>query len=209
MKKQIFWSVVCAFFCVLSGLAGAISVTFIQEQRPGRKTLQVHRLELTDARDNVRAVFAVEESGSVVLCMLSRDKVPVIELGASEDRGGQLDNYTPSGRLIIRDGSGTPVIRLRAVGEGDGNLSFSTSNTPDQVTVGYEPYGDVTDGHDRAVWGVQVRGVNHESTGLGVSMEDGAVLGFMNPKQSSEKDLRKILVPPTLKLPAGGPGLSR
>lgn len=183
MKIKIIWSVVSLFLCVLSGIVGAYSMTVLQERRAERSTLRVSRLELTDAKKNVRAVFFVEADGSVFLRMLSRENVPVVELGMSEDPG-PFNMYTPSGGLIIRDGARTPVIQLRTVGQGEAALSFSSSNTPGQVEVGYMPYGDVISKHDLGTWGIEIRGAKHESTGVGVRTEDGAAHEFLGPRMT-------------------------
>jgi len=177
---KIIWGVVSLFLCVLSGIVGAYSVTALQERRAAGKTLQARRLELTDAKRNVRAVFSVEDGGSVFLRMFSKENVPVVELGSSEDPG-PYKLYTPSGSLIIRDGAQTPVIQLRTLHAGEGALSFSSANTPDQVVVGYQPYGDVIDGHDYGKWGIEVRGANRKSASLLVFTEDGIVQGFTAP----------------------------
>jgi hypothetical protein len=149
------------------------------ERAPRRgKDFAGSQVELTDTKKHVRAVFAVEDDGSVSLRMLSNDNVPVVELGVNEDRGGVQNRYTPSGGLTIRDGEGTQVIRLRTVNKGDGALSFSSARTEDQVAVGYMPYGDVIGEHDLARWGIAVRGPDHKSIGLGVFTEDGIMQGF-------------------------------
>ena len=185
MKVKTIWAVVSLFLCVVSGIAGAYLVTVLQEHRIEWKTLQVRRLELTDAKKHVRAVFAVEDDGSVSLRMLSKRNVPVVELGVNEDRGGLQDRYTPSGGLTIRDGESTPVIRLRTVNKSDAALSFSSARREDQVVVGYMPYGDVIDEHDLAIWGIAVRGANRESTGVGVHTEDGIPQEFVGPRKTS------------------------
>jgi hypothetical protein len=170
---------------VLSGIVGAYSMMLLQEHRANGDTLQVHKLELIDAHKGVRAVFSVEDDGSVFLRMLSKENVPVVELGVNEDRGGAQNRYTPSGGLTIRDGGSTPVIRLRTVNKGDGTLSFSSARTEDQVAVGYMPYGDAIGEHDLAIWGIAVRGANHQSTGVGVRTEDGIAQEFVGPKKTS------------------------
>jgi len=180
MKDKIIWCVASLFLCVLSGIAGAYSVTILQERRAEGKTLQVRRLELTDAQKNVRAVFSVEDDGSVFLRMLSKEKAPVVELGVNENPG-PYKLYTPSGSLTIHDGAGTPAIRLRTLEKGEAALSFSSTNNPDLVGVGYTHYGDVIDGHDRGMWGLQIDGPNHQSTGVNVFSEDGVLKGSTVP----------------------------
>ena len=183
MKNKIIWGAVSLFLCVLSGIVGAYSVTVLQDRRADGKTLQARRLELTDAQKNVRAVFSVEDDGSVFLRMLSKEKAPVVELGVNENPG-PYKLYTPSGSLTISDGAGTPAIRLRTVNKGEGSLSFSSTNKEDQVAVGYMPYGDVIDGHDRGMWGIQIAGPNRKSTGLNVFAQDGMVQGFTAPLEA-------------------------
>lgn len=185
MHVKVIWGAVCVFLCVLSGIAGAYSATVLQERLAEAKALQVRRLELTDRKKHVRAVLAVEDDGSVSLRMLSKENVAVVELGVNEDRGRAQNRYTPSGGLTIRDGEGIPVIRLRTFNKGDGALSFSSVRTEDQVAVGYIPYGDVIDEHDRAIWGVAVRGANHESTGVGVHTVDGIAQEFVGPRKTN------------------------
>ena len=211
MKAKIILGVVSLVLCVLSGMAGAYSVVLLQEHRTrgtalqiggleptvayaqerktGGETLQVRRLELTDRNQNVRAVFAVEDDGSVSLRMLSKENVPVVELGVNEDPGpGKL--YVPSGKLTIRDGSKTPIIQLGTYSASEGTLLFSSANAHGLVAVGYQPTGDVIDGHDHGLWGVQVKGPNHDFTIMGVRTEDGIAQEFISPKMTSPNSAR-------------------
>jgi hypothetical protein len=185
MKMKIIWGAVSLLLCVLSGIVGACSMTFLQERKAGRETLQVRRLEVIDAQKNVRAVFSVEDDGSVFLRMLSKEKAPVVELGVNEN-SGPYKLYTPSGSLTIHDGAGTPAIRLRTIERGEGSLSFSSTNKEDQVAVGYMPYGDYVDKHGPGIWGIQIAGPNHKSTGLNVFAKDGVVQGFTAPLEAPQ-----------------------
>jgi len=180
MKNKVIWGVVSLFLCVLSGIVGAYSMMLLQEHKANGDALQVHKLELIDAHKGVRAVFSVEDDGSVFLRMLSKESVPVIELGVNENPG-PYKQYTPSGGLTIRDGAGTPAIRLRTLDKGEAALSFSSTSNPDLVGVGYTHYGDVIDGHDRGMWGLQIAGPNHQSTGVNVFSEDGVLKGSTVP----------------------------
>jgi len=186
MKDKIIWGVVSLFLSLLSGIAGAYSMLLLQADKANGETLQVQRLELIDAHKGVRAVFSVEDDGSVFLRMLSKENAPVVELGVNENPGA-YKQYTPSGILTIRDGSGTPAIRLRTLEKGEASLSFSSTNTPDLVGVGYAHYGDVIDGHDRGMWGIQIAGLNHKSVGLNVFAKDGVLLGAYAPLESPQR----------------------
>lgn len=180
MKNKIIWGVVSLFLCLLSGIIGAYSMLLLQEHKANGETLQVHKLELIDAHKGVRAVFSVEDDGSVFLRMLSKENAPVVELGVNENPG-PYKQYTPSGSLTIRDGAGIPAIRLRTFEKGEASLSFSSTNTPDLVGVGYAHYGDVIDGRDRGMWGLQIAGPNHQSSGVNVFSEDGVLKGATLP----------------------------
>lgn len=180
MKNKVIWGVISLFLCVLSGIVGAYSMLLLQEHKTNGETLQVHRLELIDAHKGVRAEFFVEDDGSVFLRMLSKENASVVELGVNENPG-PYKQYTPSGSLTIRDGTGTPAIRLRTLDKGEAALSFSSTGNPDLVGVGYSHYGDVIDGHDRGMWGLQIAGPNHQSTGVNVFAEDGVLKGATVP----------------------------
>jgi len=182
--------VICLILCVLSGIAGAYSVVLLQEHRTADQTLRARSLELTDARQHVRAIFSVEDDGSVLLRMLSKENVPVIELGVNENPG-PYKLYSPSGSLIMRDGAGTPVVRLRTIEKGEASLSFSSTSIPNLVDVGYSHYGDVIDGHDRGMWGVQILGPNHQSTGMSVFARDGVLQGFTVPLEAPHSASQK------------------
>lgn len=184
MKNKITWGIVSLSLCVLSGIIGAYSMLLLLEHKANGETLQVHKLELIDDHKGVRAVFSVENDGSVFLRMLSKENAPVVELGVNENPG-TYKQYTPSGSLTIRDGVGTPAIRLRTVQKGEGSLSFSSTHTPDQVTMGYMPYGDAIGEHNLATWGIAIRGPNHQSTGVGVRTEDDVAKGFLAPQKNS------------------------
>jgi len=185
MKNKVIWNAISLFLCVLSGIIGAYSMMILQEYRTKRDTLQVHKLELVDAHKKVRAVFSVEDDGSVFLRMLSKENAPVVELGVNEN-SGPYNLYAPSGSLTISDGAETPVIRLRTVKKGEGVLSFSSTNKEDQVAVGYMPYGDVIDGHDRGIWGLQIAGPSHQSSGFNVFEEDGVLKGSTVPLEPAD-----------------------
>ena len=105
MKSKVIWGVFSLMLCVMSGVAGAYSMMLLQEHKANGDTLQVHKLELIDAHKGVRAVFSVEDDGSVFLRMLSRENMPVVELGVNENPG-PYKLYTPSGSLTMRDGGG-------------------------------------------------------------------------------------------------------
>jgi hypothetical protein len=75
-----------------------------------------------------------------------------------------------------------------AVRSGHGTLSFSTDHTNNLIAVGYQPLGDVVDGHDRGMWGISIKGHNHETKGMNVFTEDGMPQGFtvpLTPPQST------------------------
>lgn len=205
MKSKIMLCVALLLMCVMSGIVGAYSVMVLQEHRGLRTTLQPRgygeavvyaqerkadgeslksrRLELTDARGNVRAIFAVEDDGGVYLRMLSNKSEPVVELGVTEN-SGQYKKYVPSGSLIIRDGAMTPVIQLSTTNEGEGALLFSSARTFGQVSLGYSRVGDAIDEHDRGIWGLRVMGADHKVTGFGAYSEDGTIKGFTVPLES-------------------------
>ena len=191
MKSKVIWGVFSLMLCVMSGVAGAYSMMLLQEHKANGDTLQVHKLELIDAHKGVRAVFSVEDDGSVFLRMLSRENMPVVELGVNENPG-PYKLYTPSGSLTMRDGAGTPAIQLHVLKQDEGSLSFSNLRSMDQVAVGYMPYGDVVDGHDRGMWGIQIAGPDHKSVGLNVFSKDGVIQGPYAPLESPEK----IVAPP-------------
>lgn len=180
MNKKMLWGVVCLVLCALSSAIGGYFAVLIQGHRIERQTLRVRKLELVDTKDDVRAVFSVDNDGSVFLRLLANNNVPVVELGVNETPG-PFRRYTPSGSLTIRDGEGTPAIRLRTLGKGEASLSFSSTNNANVVGVGYGHYGDVIDGHDRGMWGIQIAGPNHESSGLNVFSRDGILQGFRAP----------------------------
>jgi len=185
MKNKLIWGVASMFVCLLSGITGGYSAMSLQGLRTTGKVLQAHKLELIDAQRNVRAVLSVEDDGSVFLRMLSKERLPVVELAVNEDPG-PYGLYTPSGSLTIRDGGGTPAIRLRTIGKGEATLSFSSTNNSDLVDVGYAHYGDVIDGHDRGMWGLHIVGPNHQSTGLNVVSMDGVLQGFTAPLEAPQ-----------------------
>ena len=149
MKNKVIWGVISLFLCVLSGIVGAYSMLLLQEHKTNGETLQVHRLELIDAHKGVRAEFR-RGRRQRFLRMLSKENASVVELGVNENPG-PYKQYTPSGSLTIRDGTGTPAIRLRTLDKGEAALSFSSTGNPEilLVGVGYSHYGDVIDGHDR------------------------------------------------------------
>jgi len=187
MKSKIILGISALFLCLSSGVIGAYTMMRLQARGNDGKTLQVHRLELIDAKKNVRAVFAAEDDGNVSLRMMSKANSPVIELGVN-DSPDKHNIYRPSAGLTIRDGENTPVIRLRSVNKGDGSLSFSSTRTEDQVTVGRMPYGDVINDHDYATWGIVVRGADHQSTGVGVYTEDGVAQYFVGPAETHPRN---------------------
>ena len=167
--------------CLLSGFVGALSVALLQNTT--KETLQVRRLEITDIRSRVRAVLSVDDDGSVYLRMLSKDQKPIVTLGVNESlRGDQA--YMPSGGLIISDVTGKPSIGLRTIKKGEGALTFASAQTSNQVTVGYSPYGDFEDGHDRGAWGIQITGPDRKKAGLNVFATDGQLQGFTLPLQA-------------------------
>ena len=184
MKMKIAVASVCGcLLCLFSGAAGAYWALMLESRQP-KKALQVRQLELIDADKRVRGRLAVEDDGEVTFRMLSTNRVPVIELSTKESSTGKLGNMS-SPNLTLRDDSRNPVIELGTSHGSDGVLFFSNRKTRGQVSVGYQPYGDVVDGVDRGIWGIQVKGPNHESTGVGVYTEDGKALRFLEPRKTT------------------------
>ena len=183
MKNKTLLGLACVL-CALSGAAGAYAMLVLEAHHTVPGTLQARRLELTDESKHVRASFAVEDDGSVVLRMMSAADVPMVELGVGDSRDHQSRNHIQSGTLVIGDGLSTPVIQLGTSREGEGTLFFSSRQTRGQVAVGYQPYGDVVDGIDRGIWGIQVKGPDHETTGVGVYTENGLAETFVGPHKS-------------------------
>lgn len=183
MKVKITTSAIYIFACILSGAIGAYSMRALQGSDTNRGTLQTHRLELIDARKNVRAVLSVDDDGSVFLRMLSRKSVPIVELGVNGNDGPQQIPI-PSGQLTIRDKTGKPSVQLRSFDNGEGSLLFAGPNTQEQVAVGYSHYDDVIDGHDRGKWGITIVGPDHKLAGIGVFAKDGILQGFTIPLEA-------------------------
>ena len=74
--------------------------------------------------------FSSRTTAAFFLRMLSKENASVVELGVNENPG-PYKQYTPSGSLTIRDGTGTPAIRLRTLDKGEAALSFSSTGNPE------------------------------------------------------------------------------
>lgn len=166
-----------AFLCVLSGVVGAFSTRLLESN--GQGSLQVSRLEIVDAQKNARAVLSVEDNGAVSLRLLSKDKKAIVTLASDFTSVGT--SSSPYGVLSIADSSGRPKVELRTNARAEGSLTFSSPYLPDQVRVGYSPYGDFEDGHERGAWGIQIAGPEHSKTGLNVFSLDGVLQGATIP----------------------------
>jgi hypothetical protein len=145
--------------------------------------MQVKKLEVIDARRNVRAVLSAEGKDGVSLRFLSEDKKPIVVLGVGAiSKGSQSD--AASGSLVIANADGRQAIELRTSDTGEGSLTFSSARIPDQVIVGYSRYGDYDDGHNRGAWGIQITGPEHSKTGVNVFTKDGILQGPTIPLEA-------------------------
>jgi hypothetical protein len=180
---QIFLLIVV---CVLSGMAGAYLMMHMTRTEKKASMIQTQRLELTDSNGKVRATFSVD-GGQVALRMLSQEGQPVLSLTVDQDRESAKRS---AGSIEIHDDSGKPLITMHSVGQERAQVAISGPSGDDQVSLGYSPYGDVIDGHERGMWGLQVKGPGHSSSGINVFSEDGALKGFnipLTPPQAPTK----------------------
>ncbi len=67
--------------CVVSGFVGALSMRLLDSKN--QAILQVNRLEVIDARKNVRAILSAQDNGGVSLRLLSEANRPIVTLAAS------------------------------------------------------------------------------------------------------------------------------
>ena len=74
-----------------------------------------------------------------------------------------------------------PTVELRTTKTGEGKLTFSGDRIPDQVIVGYSPYGDYEDGNKRGAWGKRISGPDHSQTGINVFTLNGVLQGTQIP----------------------------
>jgi hypothetical protein len=169
------WIAAALAACLLSGLIGACLAALLFTRKTSG-LLQGQKLELTDIHRRVRAVLSTED-GSVYLRMFSTQKTPVVELGVN-------DGPEARGHLVIYDRTGKPSITLVTREKDRGILAFSSESTPNQVSMGYSPVGDVDDGHDRGAWGLHITGPEHTDNGLFVFSTDGKLTGFTVPLEA-------------------------
>jgi hypothetical protein len=189
MKVSIFWGILLVPLCILSGFIGAYSMVALRQGKTQTSVVQTQKLELIGPDKNVRAVLSVENNGGVFLRMYSGTKVPIVELGVSENAGGERNVYAPSGRLSLFDATGKPAVQLRVKGKSESSLTFASPSSEGQVEVGYANYGDVVDEHDRGIWGLEIVEPNHNMKGIGVFAEDGVL-----------KDSHLKLEPPSVEI---------
>ena len=144
--------------------------------------MQLTRLEILDARKNVRAILSAEDNGTVSLRLFSNDKRPIVTLAAGSISAGT--SSSPYGALSLGYSRDRPAVDLRAGDKGNGRLSFSSARIADQVTVGYSPFGDFEDGHDRGARGIQIAGPEHTKPGLNIFSVDGVLKGAAIPLEA-------------------------
>ncbi|WP_158821418.1 hypothetical protein [Granulicella sp. S156] len=186
MKMTMLYVAGLLFACLGSGFVGAYLAVHMKEKPPPIATvwssdsvIQAKGLELVDGSKNVRARFALEDNGDVSLVMNSSKMAPIVALREIDVKQAP-ESYTPEGELTILDGLGTRAIDMGTVGDGEGTLMFSSSKIHGQVAVGYQRYGDTSD-DSLANWGIQVRGPDHNFTGVGVRTKDNMPQEFLGP----------------------------
>lgn len=106
-----------------------------------------------------------------------------LELVDSHDVARAVLSTGPDNRVWLRflSEKGKPIIELGTTTTGQGRLTFSSNQVPDQVTVGYSHYGDYEDGADRGAWGIRIAGPNHTETGLNEFTLNGTLQGTQIP----------------------------
>jgi len=80
-------------------------------------------------------------------------------------------------RMHSRTNPGAVILQVI---KNNGTLSFYTSNTNNLVAVGYQPDGDVADDR-RGIWGITIRGPNHQIRGMNALTLDGLPQRFTFP----------------------------
>jgi len=174
MRKLFLYSS-CLVVGVIGGIFGSLSVSWIHPPNStlAHQIIMAHKIELMDSQNRVKAVFAAEDDGSVYLKMLSGN-TSLIDLGIKRITPSvQGQEEFSSGQFTLRDSYGIPVIDMREINKGDGQISFSNAATRDQVILGYDNSECVVDKDDRGTWGVRVKGDNHSVEAMGVFTING------------------------------------
>lgn len=174
------------FACLGSGFLGAYLAVHMKEKSSPVATMpssdsviKARGLELVDGSKNVRARFVLEDNGDVSLVMNSSQMVPIVELRERDTKQIPI-SYVPQGELTILDSLGTRIIDMGAAGDGEGTLLFSSAKVYGQVAVGYQKYGDAGD-DGWGNWGIQVKGPDHNFTGVGVRTKYSVPQEFLGP----------------------------
>ena len=114
-------------------------------------------------------------------------RVERLELVDSHNVARAVLSTGPDNRVWLRflSEKGKPQVELGTASTGEGRLTFSSNQVPDQVTVGYSPYGDYDHGANRGAWGIRIAGPNHTQTGLNVFTVNGALQGNSAPARAA------------------------
>jgi hypothetical protein len=174
--KRAMSLLVCIAVSMTSGAIGAALWNRLHSiSSHPNQTIQTRRLELVDSHQRVKAVFAAEDKGEIYLRMLSDSNVPVVEIKTNEVIPLlQGQNRFSSGAITLRDDYNIPIIDMRELNKGDGQISFSNSFARNQVMVGYDSASGCTVGaDDEAMWGIRVKGANNSLTSMGVFTVNG------------------------------------